>query len=66
MTTNEKINLKQSYNNFAEQREKSTVETWKFKEREQFLEQIIRENRSTLLELALGRGAIAYTSSKRG
>jgi SAM-dependent methyltransferase len=56
MTTNEKLTLKQSYNNFAEHRERTEIEPWKREERERFLDLVKHEKRESLLEIGAGTG----------
>ncbi|TFE19738.1 class I SAM-dependent methyltransferase [Cohnella luojiensis] len=56
MTINERSVLKQAYNNFAEHREQTQIEPWKYKEREQFLRYLRQEGRSTVLEIGAGTG----------
>jgi SAM-dependent methyltransferase len=54
MSINEKSKLKQAYNNFADHREQTQIEPWKYKEREQFLRYLGQEGRSTVLEIGAG------------
>lgn len=56
MTALDKDSLKQSYNNFAEERDQSSIEPWKFDERETFLKKLMEENRTSLLEIGAGPG----------
>ncbi|MEB3103543.1 class I SAM-dependent methyltransferase [Ferviditalea candida] len=66
MTTHEKLILKQAYNNFAEHRERTEIEPWKFLEREQFLKQILREQRMKLLEIGAGTGRDSLYFQQKG
>lgn len=53
----EKISLKQAYDNYAGQRDRSGIEPWKWQEREQFLTLLQRrESRASLLEIGAGPG----------
>lgn len=56
MTYLDKDSLKLSYNNFAEERDQSPIQPWKFHERENFLNQLKKENKKTLLEIGAGPG----------
>ena len=66
MTINEKSTLKQSYNNFADYREQTQIEPWKYKEREQFLGQLSQEGRSTVLEIGAGTGRDSLYFQQKG
>lgn len=56
MTREVKEILRQSYNNFAHEREKSELQEWKKRPRDSFLELLINEGRSTLLDIGAGTG----------
>jgi len=56
MMNEDEKKLKQAYNNFAEQRELAGLEPWKFEERENFLQLLLREGRETFLEIGAGPG----------
>lgn len=51
-----KETLRQSYNNFAAEREKNKLQEWKIKPRDLFLELLINEGKSTLLDIGAGTG----------
>lgn len=48
--------LQQSYNNHATERDHNEIQPWKVQERNQFLDQLRRENCTTLLEIGAGPG----------
>lgn len=48
--------LQQSYNNHAEDRDRSEIEPWKQREREQFLNRLKQEGCQSLLEIGAGPG----------
>lgn len=56
MTTELKEVLRQSYNNFAAERENSQLQEWKLKPRESFLRLLKNEGKSTLLDIGAGTG----------
>jgi len=49
-------NLKQSYDNHAEERDRSELQDWKLQEREQFLRRLQQEGCETFLEIGAGTG----------
>ncbi|MBU5483793.1 GNAT family N-acetyltransferase [Clostridium sp. MSJ-11] len=51
-----KENLKESYDNYAYEREKSEIQQWKIAPRQNFLELLNKENKKTLLEIGAGTG----------
>ncbi|MCU6711342.1 class I SAM-dependent methyltransferase [Paenibacillus sp. J5C_2022] len=65
MTLYKKTVLKQAYNRFAAQRDQAEIEPWKFEERERFVEQVLRENRTTLLEIGAGTGRDSFYFEQR-
>lgn len=48
--------LRQSYNNFAGEREKSTQQEWKVKIRDSFLELLKNEGKTSILDIGAGTG----------
>ncbi|MCB9421890.1 MAG: class I SAM-dependent methyltransferase [Ardenticatenaceae bacterium] len=50
-------NLRNAYNQSAEQRDQGTKSTWKLESRQVFLEQLQREGKTHLLEIGAGPGA---------
>ncbi len=48
--------LKQAYNNYAHIREKSEMQEWKIKPREKFLQLLLSEGKSALLDIGAGTG----------
>lgn len=66
MIDNEKAALKQAYNKYADHRNQSGIEPWKFEERERFLERITKEGRSSLLELGAGTGRDSLYFQQQG
>lgn len=66
MTNYVKISLKQAYNNFAEYRERTDIEPWKWEERERFLIRLKQENRITLLEIGAGTGRDSLYFQRQG
>lgn len=66
MTLYDKTTLKQAYNRFAAQRDKAEIDPWKFEERERFVGQVLRENRSTLLEIGAGTGRDSFYFEQKG
>lgn len=48
--------MRQAYNNFASEREKSKLQEWKLGPRDAFLELLINEGKSTLLDIGAGTG----------
>lgn len=48
--------LRQAYNNFAYEREKNKLQDWKVRPRDSFLELLISEGKSTLLDIGAGTG----------
>lgn len=56
MTSKIKEILKQSYNNYAHVREKNELQEWKIKPRESFLQLLLNEGKSTLLDVGAGTG----------
>lgn len=48
--------LRQSYNNFANEREKNKQQEWKIKLRDSFLELLMNEGKTTLLDIGAGTG----------
>lgn len=66
MTNNDKTSLKQAYNNFAEHREQTKIEPWKFEERENFLKRIVEEGKSSFLELGAGTGRDSLYFQQQG
>jgi cyclopropane fatty-acyl-phospholipid synthase-like methyltransferase len=61
-----KKSLQQSYNNFAALRDKSTIEPWKAKERDQFLNLLKNEGSSSLLEIGAGTGRDSLYFQQQG
>lgn len=49
-------NLKETYNKYANEREKSETQQWKIDQRKAFIDLIKRENKSSLLEIGAGPG----------
>lgn len=66
MTHEEKLVLKQAYNNFAEHRERTDMEPWKWEERQQFLNRIKRENCISMLEIGAGTGRDSLYFQQQG
>ncbi|WP_211093498.1 class I SAM-dependent methyltransferase [Cohnella fermenti] len=62
----EKSSLKRAYNNFAEQRERTELESWKREERESFLVRLKEANARTLLEIGAGTGRDSLYFGDRG
>jgi len=56
MTSETKEILKQSYNNFAHEREKNEVQEWKVKLRTSFVKLLLNEGKYTLLDVGAGTG----------
>jgi len=56
MTREVKESLRQAYNNFAHEREKNEFQEWKKRPRDSFLELLINEGKSTLLDIGSGTG----------
>lgn len=56
MTTEFKEIIRQAYNNFAIEREKSKLQEWKLKPRESFLNLLLNEGKLTLLDIGSGTG----------
>jgi cyclopropane fatty-acyl-phospholipid synthase-like methyltransferase len=56
MTREVKEILRQAYNNFAHEREKNELQEWKKRPRDSFLELLINEGKSTLLDIGSGTG----------
>jgi cyclopropane fatty-acyl-phospholipid synthase-like methyltransferase len=56
MTAEIKETLRQSYNNYAHEREAHDMEEWKLKLRESFLQLLVSEGKSTLLDIGAGTG----------
>lgn len=56
MTSKIKEILKQSYNNYAHVREKNKLQEWKIKPRDLFLQLLLNEGKSTLLDVGAGTG----------
>ena len=56
MTNEIKEILKQSYNNYALEREKNHLQEWKIKVRDSFLKLLLNEDKSTLLDIGAGTG----------
>ncbi|MBW9158596.1 class I SAM-dependent methyltransferase [Clostridium tagluense] len=56
MTSEAKEILKQSYNNYAHEREKNEFQVWKAKPRDAFLKLLLSEGKSTLLDIGAGIG----------
>ena len=48
--------LKQSYNKYAHVREKNEMQDWKVKPRKSFLEQLLNDGKTTLLDIGAGTG----------
>lgn len=48
--------LRQSYNNHASEREESDMESWKINIRSEFLQLILNEKKSTILDIGAGTG----------
>lgn len=48
--------IRQSYNNYANEREKNKLQDWKIKLRAAFLELLIKEGKTTLLDIGAGTG----------
>lgn len=51
-----KESLRKSYNNSADDREKNQLQEWKLKPRDAFLQLIMNENKSILLDIGAGTG----------
>ncbi|MFC5402545.1 class I SAM-dependent methyltransferase [Cohnella soli] len=51
-----KENLRTTYNNYAEERDAAGMESWKFRERQSFLQSILEEDLNSILELGAGTG----------
>jgi SAM-dependent methyltransferase len=66
MNDDEKIILKQAYNNFAEHRERTDIEPWKWEERERFLNHLRQEGRASLLEIGAGTGRDSLYFQQQG
>lgn len=66
MDTNVKENLKQSYNKYAHVREKNEVQQWKIELRQEFLDIIKKENKTSLLEIGCGHGRDSEFFIKNG
>lgn len=66
MANNEKAILKQAYNSFAEHREKTEIEPWKWQERERFLDRLKLEKRTDLLEIGAGPGRDSLYFQEQG
>lgn len=66
MLDDQKSALKQAYNNFAEHRERTEIEPWKWEERERFLGQVKQENRVTMLEIGAGTGRDSLYFQQQG
>ncbi|MBW5447621.1 methyltransferase domain-containing protein [Cohnella sp. CFH 77786] len=66
MNRDEKLSLKQAYNNFAEHRERTEAAPWKWEEREQFLGRMKQENRASLLEIGAGTGRDSLYFKQQG
>lgn len=56
MTSETKEILRQSYNNYANEREKNELQQWKVKLRDSFLKLLLNEDKSTLLDIGAGTG----------
>jgi cyclopropane fatty-acyl-phospholipid synthase-like methyltransferase len=56
MTNGIKEALRQSYNNFAHEREKNEQQEWKIKTRDSFLKFLINEGKESLLDIGAGVG----------
>jgi cyclopropane fatty-acyl-phospholipid synthase-like methyltransferase len=56
MTNEIKEILKQSYNNYAHERDKNQLQEWKRKVRDSFLKLLLNEDKSTLLDIGAGTG----------
>ena len=56
MTNEIKEILKQSYNNYANQREKNDLQEWKVKTRDSFLTFLLNEGKSSLFDIGAGTG----------
>ncbi|MFC5529102.1 class I SAM-dependent methyltransferase [Cohnella yongneupensis] len=52
----DKEQLRQSYNKYAEQRDQSKMEPWKFEVRQQFLQSLLENDGNSILELGAGPG----------
>lgn len=48
--------LRQSYNKYAQEREKSEIQEWKLKLRDSFLKLLLKEGKNTLLDIGAGVG----------
>lgn len=57
MNTDIKQDLKQAYNAFAYERERSHMQEWKRRPRRAFLELLEKEGKNSLLEIGAGHGA---------
>lgn len=56
MYSTNRDNLKKAYNNNAHIREKNEMQAWKVKPREEFLEILKHERKSTILDIGAGHG----------
>ena len=56
MTSKIKEILKQSYNNYAHVREKNKLQEWKIKPRDLFLQLLLNDGKSILLDVGAGTG----------
>ncbi len=61
-----KQSLKNAYNNYAAERDKSTIEPWKANEREQFLSHLKAEGATSLLEIGAGPGRDSLYFQQQG
>lgn len=61
-----KSSLKTAYNQFAEHRDRSNMEPWKWDERDHFLQAIRKEKRMTLLEIGAGTGRDSLYFQQQG
>lgn len=66
MSNDNKKTLKQSYNNYASERDKSTIEPWKANERSDFLSHLQGENAASLLEIGAGTGRDSIFFKQQG
>lgn len=66
MQTEIKQNLKETYNKYAEQREKNEMQEWKVKPRQEFLDLIKSEGKTSLLEIGAGHGRDSLFFKKSG
>src|SRR5665648_263368 len=61
-----RINLIQSYNKHARERDKDTTQEWKIAERSKFLSLLQLENKKSLLEIGAGTGRDSKFFQEKG